>query len=208
VLRCAFHYGSARAYGEPPADAGGLLSEGFPAPGGFRPGSLVAGYRIESRIGAGGMAVVFRARDEHLGRLVALKVMAPQWTGDEGFRRRFVSESRAAAAVDEAQPMLLSGKSCGPGSRSTGTPAPKTTSNWTRSSPPEPQRRSPAPGNRGTAHLALGGRGQLRRARRPRERSPSRDRRAADGPKPAATARMRRRPLARRCALTPRTSGI
>jgi WD40 repeat protein len=77
------------------------LSEDFPAPGGFRPGSLVAGYRIESRIGAGGMAVVFRARDERLGRLVALKVMAPQWTGDEGFRRRFVAESRAAAAVDD-----------------------------------------------------------------------------------------------------------
>jgi WD40 repeat protein len=60
----------------------------------------VAGYRIEARIGAGGMAVVFRARDERLGRLVALKVMGAQWAEDEEFRRRFVAESRAAARVD------------------------------------------------------------------------------------------------------------
>ena len=77
------------------------MGEDFPVPGGFGAGPLVAGYRIESRIGAGGMAVVFRARDERLGRLVALKVLAPQWAGDEEFRRRFVAESRAAAAVDD-----------------------------------------------------------------------------------------------------------
>jgi serine/threonine protein kinase len=67
---------------------------------GFGPGSLVAGYRLEARIGAGGMAVVFRARDEALGRTVALKVLAPALAGDDEFRERFVRESRAAAAVD------------------------------------------------------------------------------------------------------------
>ena len=46
------------------------------------------------------MAVVFRARDERLGRLVALKVLAPGLAADEEFRRRFTAESRAAAAVD------------------------------------------------------------------------------------------------------------
>ena len=64
-------------------------------------GSLVAGYRLEEQIGAGGMAVVFRARDERLGRLVALKVLGPGLAADEAFRQRFIRESRAAAAVDD-----------------------------------------------------------------------------------------------------------
>ena len=82
--------------------AGGALSEDFPAHlAGFRAGSLVAGYRLEAQVGAGGMAVVFRARDERLGRLVALKILAPALAADGEFRRRFIAESRAAAAVDD-----------------------------------------------------------------------------------------------------------
>ena len=64
------------------------------------PGAVVAGYRLEARIGAGGMAVVFRATDERLGRTVALKVLTPARAGDGEFRERFVRESRRAAAVD------------------------------------------------------------------------------------------------------------
>ena len=56
---------------------------------------------LEEEIGAGGMAVVFRARDERLGRLVALKLLTPGLAGDAEFRRRFLRESRAAAAVDD-----------------------------------------------------------------------------------------------------------
>lgn len=63
-------------------------------------GSRIAGYLIEEQIGAGGMAVVFRAHDEVLGRLVAVKVIAPSMAGDEEFRARFLRESRAAAAVE------------------------------------------------------------------------------------------------------------
>jgi serine/threonine protein kinase len=67
---------------------------------GLAAGSVVAGYRVESRIGAGGMAMVFRARDESLGRTVALKVLAPALADDADFRERFIRESRAAAVVD------------------------------------------------------------------------------------------------------------
>jgi serine/threonine-protein kinase len=74
-----------------PERAGGLLS-------GFTAGSRVAGYRIEEQIGAGGMAVVFRAVDDRLGRPVALKILAPALASDEAFRHRFIRESRAAAA--------------------------------------------------------------------------------------------------------------
>jgi hypothetical protein len=63
-------------------------------------GDQVAGYRIEAEIGHGGMASVFRALDVKLGRTVALKILAPRLADDESFRRRFIHESRAAAAVD------------------------------------------------------------------------------------------------------------
>jgi serine/threonine protein kinase len=78
------------------------LGEGFPAQlAELRAGSVLAGYMLEAQVGAGGMAVVFRARDERLGRLVALKILAPALADDPGFRRRFIAESRAAAAVDD-----------------------------------------------------------------------------------------------------------
>jgi serine/threonine protein kinase len=79
-----------------------VLSEELPAQlAWFRQGSVVAGYRLEAQVGAGGMAVVFRARDERLGRPVALKILAPGLASDPAFRRRFIAESRAAAAVDD-----------------------------------------------------------------------------------------------------------
>jgi serine/threonine-protein kinase len=64
------------------------------------PGRRIAGYLIEEQVGAGGMAVVFRARDESLGRPAALKVIASAMADDNEFRARFLRESRAAAAVD------------------------------------------------------------------------------------------------------------
>jgi tetratricopeptide (TPR) repeat protein len=81
------------------------VGEGLPGetggPAAFAAGSRVAGYLLEEEIGAGGMAVVFRARDEQLDRLVALKLLTPGLAADEEFRRRFLREARAAAAVDD-----------------------------------------------------------------------------------------------------------
>ena len=64
------------------------------------PGRRIAGYQIEEELGRGGMAIVYRARDINLGRIVALKILAPQLASDDSFRQRFIQESRAAAAVD------------------------------------------------------------------------------------------------------------
>ncbi|HEY3907002.1 MAG TPA: serine/threonine-protein kinase, partial [Streptosporangiaceae bacterium] len=61
---------------------------------------LTAGYELEELIGRGGMAVVFRAHDVRLNRTVALKIVAPEHAADESYKTRFISESRAAAAVD------------------------------------------------------------------------------------------------------------
>ena len=71
------------------------------AAGNWQSGSRIAGYRLEDRIGQGGMAVIFRARDDRLGRLVALKILAPALAADDRFRQRFIAESRAAAAVND-----------------------------------------------------------------------------------------------------------
>jgi Protein kinase domain len=81
----------------------------------FPAGSRVAGYRLEERIGRGGMAVVFRARDERLGRLVALKILAPALAGDTEFQPRFTRESRTAAAIDDPHivPVFAAGEADG-----------------------------------------------------------------------------------------------
>ncbi|MCL2137788.1 MAG: protein kinase, partial [Coriobacteriia bacterium] len=54
-------------------------------------------YRIIERIGIGGMAEVFRATDEVLGRTVAVKLMLPQYAADPTFAARFKQEAQAAA---------------------------------------------------------------------------------------------------------------
>jgi hypothetical protein len=68
--------------------------------GGFAPGTRIADYELAEQVGWGGMAAVYRARDVRLDRWVALKILAPDIARDDPFRQRFISESRAAAAVD------------------------------------------------------------------------------------------------------------
>ena len=65
-----------------------------------RIGTEVAGFRIESVLGRGGMSVVYVAEQMRLGRKVALKVLTTELSWDEHFRERFVRESHIAATID------------------------------------------------------------------------------------------------------------
>src|SRR3954452_5162226 len=64
-----------------------------------RLGSEIAGYRIEGRIGRGGMGVVYRAEHMNLQRRAAIKIIAPEVADTRGFRSRFIHEARIAAAL-------------------------------------------------------------------------------------------------------------
>jgi Protein kinase domain len=92
------------------------MSEELPTvPGRIAAGSRLAGYRCEEEIGRGGMAVVYRAYDDHLDRPTALKVLAPDFARDETFRARFIQESRIAAATEHPHiiPVFSAGEANG-----------------------------------------------------------------------------------------------
>ncbi|HWB71697.1 MAG TPA: Stk1 family PASTA domain-containing Ser/Thr kinase [Egibacteraceae bacterium] len=73
-----------------PGEAGGRIAVG----------ALLGGrYRLAARIGAGGMATIFQARDEALDRLVAVKVLHAHLADDEGLLQRFRTEARHVAAL-------------------------------------------------------------------------------------------------------------
>ncbi len=62
-------------------------------------GRSLAHYRIVEKIGAGGMGVVYRARDDRLKRDVAIKVLPRELITDPERKKRFVQEARAASAL-------------------------------------------------------------------------------------------------------------
>ena len=63
-------------------------------------GRVLSHYRLDQRLGAGGMGVLYRATDLALGRPVAIKVLARHLVSDETAKARFVREARAASALD------------------------------------------------------------------------------------------------------------
>ena len=69
-------------------------------PGEVTSGTRMAGYRIERLLGEGGTGAVYLAIDEHLDRPVALKLLPPELSRDERFRKRFLREARMAAHLE------------------------------------------------------------------------------------------------------------
>ncbi|HEU4996781.1 MAG TPA: protein kinase, partial [Gemmatimonadaceae bacterium] len=63
-------------------------------------GRQLSHYEILERIGEGGMGVVYKARDTHLNRLVAIKILPADKVTNPDRRRRFVQEARAASALN------------------------------------------------------------------------------------------------------------
>jgi hypothetical protein len=63
-------------------------------------GDEFAGYRIERRLGRGGMGILYLALEPGLQRRVALKLIAPEAAEEEVFARRFAEESRIAASIE------------------------------------------------------------------------------------------------------------
>jgi serine/threonine protein kinase len=64
------------------------------------PGSVIAGYEVESVVGSGGIGVLYRARQLRLDRPVALKLVDPESAGDPVVRERLRREARTLAALD------------------------------------------------------------------------------------------------------------
>src|ERR671913_858202 len=63
------------------------------------PVKSIAHYRIVEAIGAGGMGAVYKAYDNKLQRVVALKLLPPEYVSQQDRRRRFFQEARAASAL-------------------------------------------------------------------------------------------------------------
>ena len=64
------------------------------------PVKTIAHYRIVEPIGAGGMGAVYKAYDNKLQRIVALKLLPPEYVSQQDRRRRFFQEARAASALN------------------------------------------------------------------------------------------------------------
>src|SRR5690242_19875148 len=63
-------------------------------------GQTLGHYRMEGKLGEGGMGVVYKAQDMHLDRPVAIKVLPHERVADAERKRRFVQEAKSASALN------------------------------------------------------------------------------------------------------------
>jgi hypothetical protein len=81
------------------SEIGALSSSG--ARRALEPGLRLGPYRVDERIGRGGMGEVYRARDTRLDRLVAIKVLPAHVAGDADLKQRFEREARTLATISD-----------------------------------------------------------------------------------------------------------
>jgi len=93
------HEDAASTFLDPPAFTGAAVT-GVIASQHALVGRRFGPYTVLAPIGAGGMGEVYRARDEQLGRHVAIKVLPPHFSSDHDRRARLESEARILAAVN------------------------------------------------------------------------------------------------------------
>jgi len=94
----AAHGGAGEFMDRPAGDAAHLTAM-FGEDPRVRVGTTIGHYRIDRVLGEGGMGVVYLAWDLRLGRAVAIKALAPRFTGDPSRRERLRREARAAAQL-------------------------------------------------------------------------------------------------------------
>jgi len=70
-------------------------------------GQTLGHYQILEKLGSGGMGDVYKARDTHLNRMVAIKLLRAERVVDEGRKRRFIQEAQAASALNHPNIVIV-----------------------------------------------------------------------------------------------------